>query len=110
MSQHSTRYDPRILAALDTVSVKLPEIIVRVLPVAKLKSGMMLDDDVHTKDGLLIASAGRTVTEATLARLERFEREGRIHHEVQVRIVRSMLDLLDDLGEEAIDGDAESEE
>ena len=110
MSQHPTRYDPRILAALDTVSVKLPEIIVRVLPVAKLKSGMMLDDDVHTKDGLLIASAGRTVTEATLARLERFEREGRIHHEVQVRIVRSMLDLLDDLGEEAIDGDAESEE
>ena len=72
--------------------MKLPDIVVRVMPVGDLKSGMMLDDDVTTTDGLLIASEGRHLTPATLERLERFEREGRISPEIQVRIPRVMLD------------------
>ena len=92
MREHPNRYDSRILDAFDHVSVKLPDIVVRVMPVGDLKAGMMLDDDVTTTDGLLIASEGRNLTPATLERLERFEREGRISPEIQVRIPRIMLD------------------
>ena len=59
MREHPNRYDSRILDAFDHVSVKLPDIVVRVMPVGDLKAGMMLDDDVTTTDGLLIASEGR---------------------------------------------------
>ena len=92
MREHPTRYDTRILDAFDHVTVTLPEIVVRVLPIVKLKPGMLLDDAVTTTDGLLIASEGRHLSPATLERLARFEKEGRIQPEIQVRIPRVMLE------------------
>lgn len=92
MRQSPTRYDLRILDAFDHVTVALPEIVVRVVDVAELKPGMLLDQALTTNDGLLIASEGRHLSPATLERLERFVKESRIPPKIQVRIPRIMLE------------------
>jgi response regulator RpfG family c-di-GMP phosphodiesterase len=59
-------YDPRILIALSTVlniNIEVPKIMVNL---ADLKEGMVLDNRILTKRGLLVAREGQKVSETLL--------------------------------------------
>jgi hypothetical protein len=59
-------YDPRILRALSTIlnlGTNLPKIVVKLVD---LKEGMILENRILTKRGLLVARKGQKVSEALL--------------------------------------------
>jgi ActR/RegA family two-component response regulator len=65
-------YPPRLVQALETVSLADRDMQVRTCAVAELEIGMILDEEVRTKTGTLLATKGHQVTSALLARLRNF--------------------------------------
>jgi CheY-like chemotaxis protein len=61
-------YDPRVLEALVAVSERQQQ--VRVLPLADLREGMVLADDVRTSAGTLVAVSGYRISAAFLERVK----------------------------------------
>ncbi len=55
-------FDPRILEAIKSIQlVEAPQQILKSVKVAELTSDMTLDEDVHTKAGVLLAAKGQDV-------------------------------------------------
>ena len=52
----------------------------------KLATGMVLDQDVRNREGLLLVAKGQEISSALLAKLENFARAGLIDKEVQVLV------------------------
>ena len=62
-----------MLDALESYSPTHAEFELRKLPIREVRSGMILDEDVLSKDGkLLILKAGTLLTETWIERLENF--------------------------------------
>ena len=59
----------------------------------KLATGMVLDQDVRNREGLLLVAKGQEISSALLAKLENFARAGLIDKEVQVLVPVSMGSL-----------------
>jgi CheY-like chemotaxis protein len=67
------RFDDHMLDALQSYSPARAEFEFRRLPIREVRSGMILDEDVFSKDGnLLILKAGTVLTETWIERLENF--------------------------------------
>jgi DNA-binding response OmpR family regulator len=67
------RFDDRMLDALQSYSPAQAEFELRRLQIREVRSGMILDEDVFSKDGnLLILKAGTVLTETWIERLENF--------------------------------------
>ena len=81
-----SRFDRGMLDALLSYSPANAQSVVRSLLVRDLRSGMILDEDVMSKDGnLLLLKAGTVLTETWIERLENFAKIRRIEA-VRVRI------------------------
>ncbi len=52
----------------------------------KLATGMVLDQDIRNKEGMLLVAKGQELTSAVLIRLENFAKAGLIEKEVQVLV------------------------
>jgi len=69
------RFDNRMLDVLQSYSPAKAEFELRRLSIREVRSGMILDEDVLSKDGnLLILKAGTVLTETWIERLENFAR------------------------------------
>jgi CheY-like chemotaxis protein len=83
------RFDSRMLDALIRYSPTREEFDVRRLPIRELRSGMVLDQDVMSKDGnLLIIKEGTILTEIWIERLESAAKGRGTQELVDVRIPR----------------------
>jgi response regulator RpfG family c-di-GMP phosphodiesterase len=79
-------YDPRILAALvdchDAPDTQGPP---RDVDVHDLEPGMVVFDDVHTTDGVLLISRGTEVTDPLILRLENYAQQKRVERWIRVQ-------------------------
>jgi response regulator RpfG family c-di-GMP phosphodiesterase len=62
-------YDPTVLTALDAVLNAATRYVVKALGVAEIMPGMIIGEDVRSKEGTLLLAKGRQVTQPILERL-----------------------------------------
>jgi hypothetical protein len=85
----SRRFDARIIDALRGYSPTQTGFEVRRMRIRELRAGMILEDDVLSKDGnLLILKGGTVLTGFWIERLENFANVRGAHELVGVRIPR----------------------
>lgn len=81
------RYDPRVLEALDEVrGGAAPTDELREVPVASIRVGMIMAEDVRLQSGLLLVARGYEVTAGFLERLRNFR--GSVKEPVRVLVRR----------------------
>jgi hypothetical protein len=78
-------YDRVILERLAQIHKSTQEFEVRELPVRLLSPGMVLAQDVHTRQGSLIVARGQEVTPSLIERLRNFS--SRIGGQEPIRVV-----------------------
>jgi DNA-binding response OmpR family regulator len=83
----SRRFDGEMLDALETYSPTQPEFEVRRVQIRELRAGMVLEQDVLSKD-LLILKEGTILSETWIERLENFVKARGAQELVDVRIPR----------------------
>ena len=76
--------DPVIVSTLKNIEIKKPERVVDLVKVVNLTSGMVLDEDIYSKNNLLIAPKGHDITYALREKLKNFSNNGLIKNEVRV--------------------------
>jgi DNA-binding response OmpR family regulator len=85
----SDRFDPRLLDALKDYSPKQAEFEVQRLPIRKLHTGMVLNEDILSQDGnLIILREGTVLTRTWIERLGNFETVRGVQETASVRIPR----------------------
>jgi hypothetical protein len=85
----SDRFDPRLLDALKDYSPPQAGFELQRLPIRKLHAGMVLNEDVFSKDGnLIILKEGTVLTRTWIERLENFEKVRGVQEIASVRVPR----------------------
>jgi FixJ family two-component response regulator len=87
LSEANKSFDPRIFFALREMKLDLEktQTVVRTCKIDELVSfGMVLEDEVRTKAGVLLVGKGQEVTAALIVRLKSFEEYGTIGPTVKV--------------------------
>lgn len=74
LRQKPTQFDPEIVNRLSDFKVTGPKTELRKLPVSALGIGMILQQDVKNRAGLIVVAKGQEITGPLLARLENFSR------------------------------------
>jgi hypothetical protein len=92
-------YDPQLLASLRALGneglvVAKAETRSMAVMVKDLQPGMVLYSNVHTKDGVLIITAGHEMNEMTLSKLHNFESLSGIREPIFVVAPESASDLI----------------
>lgn len=77
--------DPSILAVIDDLELKIPQ-QTRECSLHELAAGMILDQDLHTGTGLLIAAKGLELTLPWIERLKTYEKRGAISGRLRVQM------------------------
>ena len=72
LADRGGQYNPHILAALVEMDDPLLEKVIRMIDAMSLQTGMVVNQDVKTKNGILIASRGQEVSVTVLERLRNF--------------------------------------
>ncbi|PWU04751.1 MAG: hypothetical protein C5B51_16175 [Terriglobia bacterium] len=78
-------YDPVILVAFAEILESEQRSEVRELPLASLRPGMILAQDVRTKKGIIFIARGQEVTDSVLEKLKNFE--GWVYGEDSIRVI-----------------------
>ncbi len=86
MRQRAQDYDPACLEALARYVAPEGGMAVRVLKSAELLPGMVVDQDVRSKSGLLLLAKGQEVTLSVLGRLRAFAAKVGIAEPVRVLV------------------------
>lgn len=84
LMQRYRRLDPRVFQALVEVEQQMEEIKVRPCSIEKLTVGMVLNEDMRTKDGQLLATRGQEVTVPLQLKLKNFHLKGAIASKISV--------------------------
>ncbi len=71
--------DPRIVQALSEVEVEANQTSVRNCPIDQLVPGLILNEEVRTRTGLLIVAKGQEVTFPLILKLQNFHERGAIN-------------------------------
>ena len=74
MSGERRFYDPAMVHALEGMAVDGPALVVRTVKLDEIIIGMVTNDDVRTKDGLLLLAKGQEITSSALAYLRSFKK------------------------------------
>ena len=72
LKERSGWYDPRVLNGLEAIVKKETVHFMREISVRELQNGMIIDDDIWTKEGQLVISRGQEVGSMLLSRLKSF--------------------------------------
>jgi len=86
MQADAGAHDPEVLGALircHDASTE-PEAAPRDVDVDDLRPEMVIFDDIHTTDGVLLVGRGTVVTEALITRLENYIEQGRVTDAIRV--------------------------
>ena len=86
--------DSAIVSALNNIEIEKPKKIVDLVKVTNLISGMVLDEDIYSKNNLLIASKGHDITYALREKLKNFSNNGLIKNEVRVISERRNINVV----------------
>ncbi len=76
MRRRPGEYNPRLLAALETVQVSRRRDEVRTVTVRELRTRMILDEDVRARNGVLLVAKGQEVTYPVLEFLRSYANGG----------------------------------
>lgn len=90
MRKSSAQTDPRILTALETLELTPGDMSVQMVTVQDLMPGMILDQDVHALNGLLLVGRGQEVTYAVLQRLAGFARKIGVKEPIRVLVPQNV--------------------
>ena len=83
-------YDPACLKALATFVPNEAGMELRVLKSAELRKAMVVDQDVHSKNGLLLLAKGQEVTPSVLGRLKAFASKVGIVEPIRVLVAKDL--------------------
>jgi response regulator RpfG family c-di-GMP phosphodiesterase len=82
-------FDRKLVDALADLKSESIKMELRKVPIAKLSTGMILQQEVRNKSGLLVVAKGQEVTHALLMRLENFSQARLIDNEVLASVPTS---------------------
>jgi response regulator RpfG family c-di-GMP phosphodiesterase len=77
-----------IIEAMEEIELLKPKQVIIELEIDKIKSGMWIEEDVKTHEGVMIVSKGYRINESIRNRLVNFSDEGEIDHLIKVRVDR----------------------
>ncbi len=80
--QRSNKFDPRLTEALGTIEPVPCDMVTRAIDIMDLKAGMILQEEIRTKTGLLLVGKGQEVTYPLLVRLRNFQQRRTIADKV----------------------------
>jgi CheY-like chemotaxis protein len=78
----SAGFEPELVDALADMKAEKTKMELRKVPISTLTTGMILQQDVRTRFGLLVVAKGQEVSHPLLARLQNFSRARLIDHEI----------------------------
>jgi len=78
----SHEFGPELIDALKDMKPEGGKMELRKVPVAKLSAGMILQQEIRNKAGMLVVAKGQEVTHALLIKLANFSRAGTIDREM----------------------------
>ena len=82
LRQQPEEFDPEIVDRLSDFKAREPKTELRRLPISSLGIGMILQQDVRNRAGLLVMAKGQEITSPLLARLENFSRAQLVESEI----------------------------
>jgi YesN/AraC family two-component response regulator len=91
MSALRTRPDEfnvRVVNALASLTLDVMSYQPVILPIARLEPGMIIDQEVKTRAGLLLVTKGQETSFPMVVRLKNFHHNGAIEGAIQVRVLR----------------------
>jgi hypothetical protein len=88
MRQRESDYGPACLRALATFVPHEATMELRVLKSAELRTAMVVDQDVRSKNGLLLLAKGQEVTPSVLGRLKAFASKTGIVEPIRVLVTK----------------------
>jgi len=88
MRQRELDYDPACLRALETFIPHEATMELRVLKSAELRTAMVVDQDVRSKNGLILLAKGQEVTPSVLGRLKAFASKTGIVEPIRVLVTK----------------------
>jgi len=80
----SHKFDEKIVHTLETLQPTTPETKARLVEVSSLEPGTILDEEIRSTNGLLLAGSGQELTYPLTVRLKNFHRRRLIKDEVAV--------------------------
>lgn len=84
LRERSGWYDPRVLDGLEAIIKNETVHFMREISIMELENGMIIDDDIWTKDGQLVISRGQEVGSMLLSRLKNFAATRGINDPIRV--------------------------
>lgn len=86
LSRQYKDLDSRVFTALVELDPEIHGRQVRSCSIEQLTTGMVLDQEVRTKDGMLIVAKGQEVTLAVIAKLKNFSKKGTVPETIAVTL------------------------
>ncbi|BBD07673.1 HD domain-containing phosphohydrolase [Desulfovibrio ferrophilus] len=87
MRDDTGQYDPRLVNLLQCVlEVSALELAVKTISADELLAGMILDEDVHSDDGVLLATEGMEISDSVYKILSRYRAHGHLNKHFRVLI------------------------
>lgn len=86
LQTNAAAYDPKVLAAFAETLAISSEKQIKEISVAALDSSMALAQDIHTRNGMLLACKGQPITDSLCERLSNFWRNGQISEKINVML------------------------
>jgi CheY-like chemotaxis protein len=84
----SQKFDSTMVRTLETLHPTTPQTERQIVAVGGLEPGMIVDEEVRSNTGLLLAGKGQEVTYPLVVRLKNFHRRQAINDEIAVLIAR----------------------
>lgn len=84
MGSNNGEYNPEILRIIDQISIPYFEKVVRILKAINLSPGMVLAEDVISRNGTLIVCKGKELTELFVSRLRHFVQQSMIPNSFRI--------------------------
>jgi CheY-like chemotaxis protein len=86
LHERQAEFGLELVEALATIKSESAKMELRTLPPSKITTGMILQQEIRTKTGMLAVAKGQEVTHALLIKLENFSQAGTIGKEIMVLV------------------------
>lgn len=86
LRSRNTEFDGKLVDELRGIKPQEARMELRKVPVSKLATGMILQQDIRTSLGVLVVAKGQEVTRALLNKLDNFSRVGAIEKEIMALV------------------------
>ncbi|RKZ06160.1 hypothetical protein DRQ05_05230 [bacterium] len=86
LKENPDQFAPEIVDAMSDIDIGPGEMTVKSVMVSELGRGMVLDEDVRSKEGILLVAKGQEVSISVLERLKRFSAKGEVEEPIRVLI------------------------